>query len=261
MMSWQAWAPPDGWPANAPSVRWQELGLDHGHDARLWLFDLDAPTADALAFTACLSAAEIERAARFRQPLHGRRHRVARAMLRHLLAHLTQQHAAELRWQTGPHGKPHLGDARGSLHFNLSHSEGWALLATSSTVELGVDLEELAAKAHLADMASRILCPQEQDAFTAIAGSDANNAQANDLLLTTWVRKEACLKALGCGLIRDMNTITLSDGLAQTSAHARSSQGEMPSTHWRDVALPPDCQGRAALAWGGHPQSLWRDKG
>lgn len=253
MMSWQAWAPPDGWPANAPSVRWQDLGLGDGHQARLWLFELDAPSADTLALTDCLSAAEIERAGRFRQPLHGRRHRVARAMLRHLLAHLTQQQSAELTWLAGPHGKPHLGDNGKALNFNLSHSGGWALLATSPTVELGVDLEELAARTHLADMASRILCPQERDAFTTIAGIDANNAQANDLLLTTWVRKEACLKALGCGLTRDMDTITLSAGLAQTSAHARSSLGEMPSTHWRDVALPPDCLGRAALAWVGQP--------
>lgn len=247
MMSWQAWAPPDGWPANAPSVRWQDLGLGQGQDARLWLFDLDAPLADALSLTACLSAAEIERAARFRQPLHGQRHRVARAMLRHLLAHLTQQQAAELTWLTGPHGKPHLSCQENALQFNLSHSGGWALLATSSTVELGVDLEELAARAHLEDMASRILCPQERDAI------GNTQAQASDMLLTAWVRKEACLKALGCGLSRDMDTITLGDGLARTAAHARSSLGEMPFTHWRDVALPSDCLGSAALAWVGQP--------
>lgn len=244
MMSWQAWAPANGWPASAPSVRWQDLGLGDGHEARLWLFDLDAPSADTLALTACLSAQESERAGRFRQPLHGRRHRVARAMLRHLLAHLTRQHAAELMWQTGPHGKPQLGDAQASLHFNLSHSGGWALLATSSTVELGVDLEELAARAHLVDMASRVLSPQERSAIDGL-----NAAPAKDALLTAWVRKEACLKALGTGLIRDMDTITLRDGLAQTAAHARQSLGEMPATRWRDVALPQDCPGRAALAW------------
>ena len=244
MMSWQAWAPPDGWPAGAPSVRWQDLSLGDGHEARLWLFDLDAPSADTLALTACLSAQETERAGRFREPLHGRRHRVARAMLRHLLAHLARQQAAELAWQAGPHGKPGLGVEPGAPRFNLSHSEGWALLATSGTTELGVDLEAPTARAQLGDMASRILCPQERNAI------DQPNAKANvDGLLAAWVRKEACLKALGTGLIREMDTITLRDGFARTAAHVLGAMGEMPLIRWRDVELPQDCPGRAALAW------------
>ncbi len=249
MMSWQAWAPPEGWPANAPSVRWQDLSLGDGHEARLWLFDLDAPSADTLALTACLSAQETERAGRFRDPLHGRRHRVARAMVRHLLAHMARQQAAELTWQAGAHGKPGLGVDPGAPRFNLSHSDGWALLATSGTAELGVDLESPAARTHLGNMASRILSPQERNDFDRIT------ADASDVLLSAWVRKEACLKALGTGLIREMDTITLSHGFAQTAAHVRDAMGETPTIRWRDVELPQDSHGRAALAWlsGGPP--------
>lgn len=249
MMSWQAWAPPDGWPANAPSVRWQNLGLGDGHEARLWLFELDEPVADTPELTDCLSQQEVERAKRLRQPLHGRRNRVARAMLRHLLAHLTMGQAAELTWQIGPHGKPHLAGQPARLHFNLSHSGAWALLATSASVELGVDLEELAARAHLVNMASRILCPEERAALERV------ELDASDTLLTAWVRKEACLKALGTGLIREMDTVALGAGQAHTATHARQALGEMPSTHWRDVELPPDCPSRAAIAWLGHPRT------
>ena len=74
-------------------------------------------------------------------------------------------------------------------------------------------------------------------------------------LLTAWVRKEACLKALGTGLIREMDTVTLGSGQAQTATLARQALGEMPSTHWRDVELPPDCPSRAAVAWLGHPRT------
>lgn len=249
MMSWQAWAPPDGWPANAPSVRWQDLSLGDGHEARLWLFDLDEPSADKPELTGCLSQQELERAGRLRQPLHGRRNRVARAMLRHLLAQMTKGQAAELTWQSGPHGKPHLAGHPALVHFNLSHSGAWALLATSASTELGVDIEALAARAHLVNMASRILCPEERACLERV------ELDANDTLLTAWVRKEACLKALGTGLIREMDTVTLGAGQAQTATHARQALGEMPSTRWRDVELPPDCPSRAAIAWLGHPRA------
>lgn len=234
MMSWQAWAPPVGWPASAPPVRCQTLPLGPSHQATLWLFELDAPSADTPSFTACLSDAERARAQRFNQPLHARRHRVAWSMVRHLLSHLSLRPAADLTWHLGAHGKPAMATQADQVHFNLSHSAGLALLATSATLEVGVDLEDIGAAAQLADMAPRIFTASERDHFARA------NTQPPNSLLSTWVRKEACLKALGTGLNREMDTLALGEGHVV---------GEQPAIRWCDVTLPQDCEALAALAW------------
>lgn len=238
MMSWQAWRPPAGWPDSAPPVRWQSLPLTGGHEAVLWLFQLDDPAWDSSRLTACLSEEEMTRAGRFRHPLHARRHRVTHAVVRHLLAQLNGQPAASLVWQTGPHGKPHLAM---TPHFNLSHSGGWALLATSFTRELGVDLEGLGAREHMRDMSARILSEAEQQAWTP----------NSDMLLRTWTRKEACLKALGTGLNREMNTLTLGAGDARTAPASLATHGPLPPLGWTDITLPDDCAAWGACAWLG----------
>lgn len=259
MMSWQAWSPPEGWPVGAPSVRWQGLPLGDAHEACLWLFDLDithhAAGADTTAFTACLSEEEQARSQRFRQALHGHRHRVARAMVRHLLGHLSQQPAASLAWRTGPHGKPALLDpmpergAGHTLRFNLSHSGRWALLATSFTMELGVDIEERASRAHLSEMVERILSVEERGHLAATSSTTTHTTTHTDTLLKAWTRKEACLKALGTGLIREMDTLTLDATHARTANAHLGALGPLPTLGWADITLPADCPAWAACAW------------
>ncbi len=258
MMSWQAWSPPEGWPLGAPPVRWQRLPLGDGHEACLWLFDLDTalPAANAgiATLTACLSSEEQARAQRFRQALHGHRHRMARAMVRHLVGHLSQRPAASLAWLTGPHGKPALlepdpmrtqGGHAHTLRFNLSHSGRWALLATSFTRELGVDIEERASRAHLAEMVDRILSVEEREHLNTAPSS----TEHTDTLLRAWTRKEACLKALGTGLIREMDTLTLGTTHARTASTHLGTHGPLPTLGWADITLPADCAAWAACAW------------
>lgn len=248
-MSWHAWCPPDTWPANAPSVRWHRLTVAGGHEVRLWLFSLDEPACDATPLTDCLDQHERARAERFRQVLHARRHRVARAVLRHLLGQQRQQPAADLAWDLGPHGKPSMAPSSpctpASPHFNLTHSAGWALLATSPTLELGIDLEERRSRAHLAGMAERIFSPAERHGLP----DDGPRASVDvDLLLRAWVRKEACLKATGLGLNREMATIVLQHGQA-LAAPGCPDLPPLPAICWSDVTLPDDCPALASCAW------------
>lgn len=197
--------------------------------------------ADHTELTRCLSQAEQVRADRFRLPLHAHRHRVGRAMARHLLANWRGRSctkaADEQTWVEGQHGKPALGHA-GAPRFNLSHSGDWAMLAVSDTLEVGVDLEGLASLGHVADMASRILSPDE-----LAAHAFAPSPQA---LLSSWVRKEACLKALGTGLSQEMNTFSLDTGVC----HGRAAVAGQPAqVGWGDLDLPDDCPARACCAW------------
>lgn len=253
MMSWQAWQAPADWPDEAPPVRWQVLPLAEGHAARLWLFHLDAPDSDHPALTACLSNDERARAARFRQELHARRHRVSRSMVRLLLGKLCGCPAADLVWLEGPHGKPSVASPAGdrgrlpAQHFNLSHSGAWAILATSNAMELGVDIEARDNQVHVTSLAPRILSPEEHGHLHL----DPTAPDHSDTLLRFWTRKEACLKALGVGLTQDMNTLTLSgtDGNITASSCGFAVPAPPMGLAWADVALPEDCLAVAACAW------------
>lgn len=69
----------------------------------------------------------------------------SRWALREILGRYLALPAAELRFETGQHGKPRLASPPGELAFNLSHSSGLALVAVARR-EVGVDVERIRAK-------------------------------------------------------------------------------------------------------------------
>lgn len=157
----------------------------------IWLVDLRQPDADP---EQVLSAAEQARASRFRFERDARRYRVSHLALRHILATQLNCHPAQLQFETGIHGKPRL--ATSSWHFNLSHSDDWALIALHPHHPIGVDLECGHPISDWATLAQQNYTPSENEALRALPADE----QALGFL-RCWTRKEACLKALGSGLL------------------------------------------------------------
>ena len=158
----------------------------------VWHIPLQVSPATLAECRELLSEDERERAARFRFPEHQRRYVAARGCVRQLLAcYLGGQDAASLRFAYGPAGKPEL--AGGGVHFNLSHSGEWALLAVSKET-VGVDLEQIRTLDY--DAVGR-------EVFTAddrVALAHAPEEQKAATFFRLWVRREAQLKACGTGL-------------------------------------------------------------
>jgi phosphopantetheinyl transferase len=109
-------------------------------------------------------------------------------------------------------------------------------------------------------MAHRILSEEEHRHRAASATplvpntADARIAPPEPLedtlhLLRTWTRKEACLKALGVGLHREMDTLTLEANHARTASAHLATHGSLPKLGWADLPLPEDCAAWAACAW------------
>ncbi|WP_448074187.1 4'-phosphopantetheinyl transferase family protein [Georgenia yuyongxinii] len=124
----------------------------------------------------------------------------ARVLLRRVLAARLGQAPADVRLDaTCPEcGRPHgrvrvLGGPSGGKHVSLSRSGPLTAVALADGAEVGVDVEAEAAvtRAHLADVA---LTPAE------LAAHDRLGVERGPALARAWVRKEAVLKALGCGL-------------------------------------------------------------
>ena len=103
-------------------------------------------------------------------------------------------------------GKPRVASIDGrDLHFNVSHSGEWALIAVSDDSPVGVDIERPRVFRNPAGVARRLCSARELEHVRG--GED----QAG--LLRLWVRKEAVAKADGSGLLMALGELDVLDRL------------------------------------------------
>ncbi len=155
--------------------------------------DLDGCTEHAC--ERVLSDEERARAGRFRFARDGQRFMSAHVALRELLAAYTGLRAEALRFVTSAFGKPSLPD-QPRTRFSLSHSQGLGLIAIGGRGPLGADVEWLRTVPDAPALAAQHFTRRENEALAALPAHERNRA-----FLTCWTRKEACLKAIGLGLM------------------------------------------------------------
>ena len=140
---------------------------------------------------------EVMRAERFH---HGRDHDryvAAHARLRQILSKYTGITASRLTFESTEFGKPSLQPATNEcgINFNLSHSGDWFLLGVVRNARIGIDIEEIERESATADVAKRFFTPRENAELQSLPPDLRTIA-----FFHCWTRKEAYLKALGCGL-------------------------------------------------------------
>ena len=118
--------------------------IECAHAVALWHADLDrlAPRLEGL--RSCLSDPERLRADRFRFEHDRRRFATCRVLLRWLLARELDGDPSAIEFCYGPFGKPELHmPVSPPLMFNVSHSDGQALIAVTRGAQVGVDIERM----------------------------------------------------------------------------------------------------------------------
>ena len=236
--------PPDSG-APEPRERRRAALVVPPEEVHLWQARTDFPDAGVARLAAQLSAAERERAARYRFPADRRRFIVARGLLRTLLGAYLGSAPREVRLNTGVHGKPYvdLADAGWPLHFNGSHSGDW-FVAAIARQPVGVDIELVPARGVSQQIPDLILSPDERSAFAVVP-----EALRHELLYTLWTRKEAVLKALGVGLREPMRSVSVSVGREAPPRVTGFANGRDDPAEWllHDVAPAPGVVGALAL--------------
>lgn len=156
-----------------------------------------------------------------------------------------------------PLGKPALAPAHGTSapHFNLSHSGDWAAIAVTRQGPVGIDIEPLADAALRTQGLGDTLGLRERRTLARCPAALHPLA-----LLRLWVRKEALLKATGCGITRGLQQVQVSLGARarlQHCTHPRVTAGD-----WSLTALDRPDAWVAALAVRGPLPALtvrhWR---
>jgi 4'-phosphopantetheinyl transferase len=158
--------------------------------------------------TQWLTPPEQARAARFAREEDRVRFQLGRAATRCIIGRYLALPAGEILIEAGPHGKPQLGAvpvAARAVHFNLSHSGGWILVAFARSFPLGIDVETLTAQRLTAELIEHVMCAGEREALQALPPEQRAAA-----FFKCWTSKEAFLKGLGAGLSVSLRAIEVS---------------------------------------------------
>ncbi len=144
---------------------------------------------------ATLSEEERARASRFRFEADRRRFVITRANLRRLLGEYLGCCGTEINFCYSSHGKPSLSESASDIRFNVTHSGDVALLGFVQSCEIGIDVEQVRQNEELDKLAERFFSLREREQVLGLTGEEKQTA-----FYRIWTRKEAYVKALGCGI-------------------------------------------------------------
>ncbi|MER3546158.1 MAG: 4-phosphopantetheinyl transferase [Rhodanobacteraceae bacterium] len=178
------------------------------------------------------------------------RHEQGRAPLRALLADYLNVDAASLTLREDAHGKPRLlgQDAR-DLQFNWSHSGGFAVVAITRDLEVGVDIEQ-ARTLRALELSRRFFSVEEAEALAR-----CDEAVCEQSFLQLWCAKEAVLKALGRGLAFGLRRVEFAREANQWRP-LRFEAEAGPVAGWQVLPVVPATGCCGALAWRGRSRSV-----
>jgi 4'-phosphopantetheinyl transferase len=212
----------------APS---QEISQGEVH---LWRQRLE-PSSQALAACfALLLPVEREKAERYRVERPRSDYILTRGTLRSLLAGYLRCKPQDFSFDYTPYGKPFLAGHR-ELQFNVSHTEGLALMAFVRDREIGVDVEKVRAQTDALKLAERFFSERERSELRNLEGDELHAA-----FFRCWTRKEAYIKAKGDGLSLPLHQFDVSIAANQTQALLATRPDAREAGRWAisDVTAP-----------------------
>jgi 4'-phosphopantetheinyl transferase len=237
---------------NDPPENWRS----NGADIHVWAAALDIPPGQISSYESTLCLSERERAERYHFERDRNRFIVGRGVLRAVLGSYLGVEPAQLSFDYGARGKPVLTDLpdRRTLHFNVSHSDGLALVAVTSVCAVGIDVERIRSMDDAEELAVRFFSPREVAELKALPRDRHALAFFN-----LWTRKEACLKATGEGITELLGQIEVSFVPGEPARVVSIGGIPQAAAGWTVDELNPASQFKAAIAAaaGGLRISCW----
>lgn len=178
----------------------------------IWALSLDLDGAALVEASRLLTPAEQRRADRG-TPIVRRRRMALRAALRVVVGQTVGCRPADVRLAETAAGRPHLAVPWGGVDISCATAGDFGLVAVARNIRIGIDVETV--RAWKADVAAEgWLSPSEVELVRELSPDGRAEGATR-----AWTRKEAVLKAVGCGL-------ALPPALIDVSAGDRSQVGE-----------------------------------
>lgn len=204
----------------------------------MWLARAALSHNDLAALRAVLDPEELSRASTAHDHQEARRYISAHGAARFILAGHLGIAPRDVRWKSGPQGKPAVSGAE----FSLSHSGELSLIAVSAHRPVGVDIQEVVAGLDVIGLARRFFPGPEAAEVTAATDPGLVFARL-------WARKEAVVKAQGDRLMAGLR-IPVRGGRSEVTGHPESLAYRVT-----DVPAPAGFQAAVALA-GSEPYTV-----
>lgn len=185
-----------------------------------------------------LSDAERGRAERFKTSALRNRYIAAHVGLRILLNNRYGYALEKIEFIKKSSGKPFINTDE-KISFNISYSGNFAAIGLDYGDDIGVDIEVSRPISDASELAAAHFTQCEQTELRRAARSSA--AALSRAFLKVWVRKEAVVKAIGCGLSVPLNAIECGCGDGEVTV--RPSAGRC----YRTGII--ECGGDPILAW------------
>src|ERR1700732_2234518 len=189
------WSSPDAVPALSDNV------------VHVWRASLAVDPSALRRLKSMLAQNELERAERFIFDPDRNHFIAARGILRDVLGRYLQCAPQTIDFVYGTRGKPAISSA-GSRHplcFNLSHSQGLAVIGIARERELGIDVEMIRPDFASEEIAERYFSANEIADLNKLPTEQRDNG-----FFLCWTRKEAYIKAKGDGLHLPLDSFDVS---------------------------------------------------
>lgn len=231
-------------------ARYLEMRLPAPHladrEVHVWACLLDVSAEIESHCRNWLSPTEQERAGRLRFDHHRRHFIVAHGWLRHILARYCSQDPCHVPIINASGGKPQLDDEMlrsCDIRFNLTHSNGRALLALARGFEVGVDLEEIRDAVQHLKLSERFFSRTEWETIKS-----CSEDRQRERFFRYWVGKESVMKAQGTGLLfpLDQCELAISDRLDEAVLRGCGRKTEEQKWIIRFLDLNPGWVGAVA---------------
>jgi len=238
---------PSAWLATPTSLEISSVAID------VWRCPLDQTTNQIDASSKCLSAQERQRAEQFR--FVGKREQfvTTRARLRRCLALATGIRADKIEIEVSATGKPFLAGQMlaSGIQFNVSHTDGLALIAITRGQAVGIDIEALRRSIQHVRLAENYFSSKEKNVIAALPSE-----QVPASFFACWTRKEAVLKAIGTGIALGLDSFDVATEPDITHCRTELQSAHGPSKTWCVDTLPCGAGFVGALAYHKQPVEI-----
>lgn len=222
------------------------------HQIHICRVTLNQPSAQVLELFNTLAADERTRAHQFCFEKDRRHFIVARGLLRQILSGYVGIEPQDIRFCYGDSGKPFLkSDIPTGVRFNLSHSDGLAVLAVTADAEIGVDFEVIKPVRDMDCIAKQFFSAGEYAALQNIPA-----AGALEMFYNCWTRKEAFIKALGTGLSTPLDNFGVPLEPSEQNLIRRSNVRVDGSSPWALFHWKPTSDSVAAVVVSAIPHEI-----
>lgn len=228
---------------------WDATSVAHpgqlpGGMVHLWSRRLEVSEAEVRACYELLSTEERERAQRFKIERPRTDFVLTRGTLRLLLGQYLGIEAKAVQFRYENKGKPFLAE-EGGLDFNVSHTNGLALMGFVRSRSIGVDVEKIRPDTEVGKLAERFFSDGERRDLRLLRGDELRAA-----FFRVWTRKEAYIKATGDGLSLPLDQFDVSIAAGDRSALSATRPDAAEAERWTvsDVTIPDGYAAAVAIA-------------